>query len=45
MIDNDEELQAGLMELENKYTKAEVLNFVDTLVFIEAQKPRDKSPG
>lgn len=33
---NDEELQAGLIELENKYAKAEVLNFVDTLVFIEA---------
>jgi cyclopropane fatty-acyl-phospholipid synthase-like methyltransferase len=33
---NDEELQAGLMELENKYAEAEVLNFVDTLVFIEA---------
>ncbi|HIE02685.1 MAG TPA: class I SAM-dependent methyltransferase [Thiotrichaceae bacterium] len=33
---NDEELQAGLMELENQYAEAEVLNFVDTLVFIEA---------
>jgi cyclopropane fatty-acyl-phospholipid synthase-like methyltransferase len=33
---DDEELQAGLMELEDKYVKAEILNFVDTLVFIEA---------
>jgi cyclopropane fatty-acyl-phospholipid synthase-like methyltransferase len=33
---NDEELQAGLMELENKYDQVDILNFVDTLVFIEA---------
>jgi ubiquinone/menaquinone biosynthesis C-methylase UbiE len=35
---NDEELQAGLMELEKKYAQADVLNFVDTLVFIEASR-------
>lgn len=33
---NDEELQAGLMELEEKYTKVDILEFVDTLIFIEA---------
>ncbi len=33
---NDEELQAGLMILEREYIHVDILQFVDTLVFLEA---------
>ncbi|NJO14919.1 MAG: hypothetical protein HC877_03990 [Thioploca sp.] len=33
---NDEELQAGLMILEREYVHVDILQFVDTLVFLEA---------
>lgn len=35
---NDDELQAGLTELENKYAEAESLTFADPLVFIKASR-------